>query len=791
MAKFSNRASSLYDAATGANALKPLARAKLTVRQIEALAEMTPALSFTVTILSALIVISTFGTQVHNQAIAWAIAGFFAVAYGVSSPANRVKARADAPVENSRDAATGYVIFAAILGMLWMLVPVLFLGADEGRVYTVTVISTVGVLCTGGFIFAAMPAAATAFVIPLMAGVMISGFGIADGMLALILAAAMLTLAGVIILASIRQTQLLVHHLVTEATVDGQRNIISLLLKEFEPNASDWLWEFDQDGNCSNVSARFAKAAGGQSKLEGRDFLSFLKSVSAEGDPIVMEIALDIENRATFNDIVVHLVRSGEEKWWRLTGQPAFDDLGSYCGYVGTASDVTNAKLAEKRINFLAHNDTLTGLLNRAKFTEQLASAVARMERYGSPFAVLYLDLDQFKAVNDSRGHLVGDKLLSAVAARIRGALRDSDIVARLGGDEFAIIAPNAAHADDIALLAARLVEDVSKPYELDGEQVKIGLSVGIAFAPLNGTRPDQILRNADLALYRAKAEGRGNFRFFESKMDSEIRERRVLDLELRQALEDEEFVLYYQPLVSSENGEAGGFEALVRWNHPMRGIVPPAEFIPIAEESGLIQQIGDWTIREACRTAASWPSNMFVAVNLSARHFQSSDIHAVVAAALAESGLAPERLELEITESLLINNPDAVIEKLARLKDLGVTVAMDDFGTGYSSLAYLLKFPFDKIKIDKSFVTASSEDPAARDILRSIASLGKTLRMKVTAEGVETLEQVDYLSGIACHHLQGYYFSRPLDAAAMSAYMLKSAKAKLEAQDEPQRAVA
>ena len=324
---------------------------------------------------------------------------------------------------------------------------------------------------------------------------------------------------------------------------------------------------------------------------------------------------------------------------------------------------------------------------------------------------VLYLDLDQFKAVNDSRGHLIGDKLLVQVSKRIKSALREADIAARLGGDEFAIILNNNCDADETAALAHRLVETVGKPYEFDEDIVSIGVSIGIAIAPINGTRPDQILRNADLALYRAKAEGRGTWRFFESQMDSDVRERRMLELELRQALKEGEFVLHYQPLVSAEDNKPSGFEALVRWNHPIRGIVPPAEFIPIAEQTGLIKQIGDWTIHEACHAAARWPEDLLVAVNLSAKHFQMSDITAVVREALAASKLPPHRLELEITESLLIERPDDVVEKLGELKALGVTIAMDDFGTGYSSLSHLLKFPFDKIKIDRSFVTASPED--------------------------------------------------------------------------------
>lgn len=399
---------------------------------------------------------------------------------------------------------------------------------------------------------------------------------------------------------------------------------------------------------------------------------------------------------------------------------------------------------------------------------------------------MLYLDLDHFKSVNDTRGHLIGDKLLAQVSARMQATVRETDIVARLGGDEFALIVGSDCDADHCATLAEQLVEKLCQPYVIDTETISIGVSIGIAMAPNDGTRPDQILRNADLALYRAKAEGRGTYRFFETQMDADLRERRMLELELHQAIAANEFVLHYQPLVSAQSHGVIGFEALIRWNHPIRGILPPSEFIPIAEQTGLIQQLGDWTIREACRAASTWPEGKSVAVNLSVKHFQMSNIANVVREALAESGLPAARLELEITESLLLQHPEQVIAKLTEIKALGVTIAMDDFGTGYSSLSYLLKFPFDKIKIDKSFVTASSSGTAAREILRTIVSLGRSLNICVTAEGVETLDQVEFLSEIECNQLQGYYFSRPFAETGLPAYLMKALQAKTAYEDSP-----
>jgi diguanylate cyclase (GGDEF)-like protein/PAS domain S-box-containing protein len=562
----------------------------------------------------------------------------------------------------------------------------------------------------------------------------------------------------------------------SEMLVAEKGEIIGLLLREFEQTASDWVWGVDPAGTVNRLSGGFTKATGApEAELVGADFLLFLQNVTAPSDPLILQIERAMATRETFQDVEVQIVVTGQECWWRLTGKPAFDEGGQYLGYLGTGSDITERKIAERRITLLAHHDSLTGLLNRTKFTEQLSLNVARLERYGTPFAIMFLDLDQFKGVNDSKGHMAGDRLLAEAARRMQALLGEIDIVARLGGDEFAILLPDTGDRAAVETLAVRLVSAMREPFNIESDMFLIGASIGIAMAPGDGIRPDHLLRNADLALYRAKADGRSTHRFFETQMDSEQRERRLIEADLRGAIARSELVLHYQPLVSATDGLPTGFEALVRWNHPTRGLVPPSDFIAIAEQSDLIVDIGDWTINQACIEAAAWPDHLTVAVNLSARHFRRSDIGRVVQRALNHSGLAPKRLEIEITEGLLIENPDEVIEKLGEIRALGVTIAMDDFGTGYSSLSYLLKFPFDKIKIDRSFVEASTSDPIARDILRAIASMAKTLKLRITAEGVETAEQVEFLSEIACHQLQGYYFARPLASSDLPAYLLST----------------
>ncbi|MGE0503531.1 MAG: putative bifunctional diguanylate cyclase/phosphodiesterase [Rhizobiaceae bacterium] len=774
--------------AIGADGLSPAMRSQLLSEQIRTATEMTPITVAGNLAASLLILALTYGADQFAAVLCWALVLNLLQVVGIQGWWRSRGRRASGKGGHTNERRA--VLNSIVAGSVWGVLPVLALPAHDHVLELSVAVVIAGVLFVAGFALLVLPKAALAFCAPILAGSILSILSMENGVEATAFAAMLAIYTFVMAAISLRYSRNLVSHLVQESTIREQNDIISLLLKEFEENSSDWLWEFDREGTLRRVSERFAAAAGTErGAMVGLNFVEFLNEVSRESQPIVDEVETSIAARQTISGVELLIAVGDHDHHWRLTGKPVVDEKGEYSGYIGTGSDITAAKSAERRINYLAHNDPLTGLLNRAKFTDHLKQCVARLERYGSPFVVLYLDLDQFKAVNDSRGHLVGDRLLVEVSARIRSALRESDIAARLGGDEFAIILTNGCDSHEVSLLAARIIELVSKPYEFDDEVIVIGISIGVAIAPINGTRPDQILRNADLALYRAKAEGRGTYRFFESQMDSDVRERRMLELELRQALKDGEFMLYYQPLISAEDNRPTGFEALVRWNHPIRGVVPPAEFIPIAEQTGLIKQIGDWTIHEACLAAANWPDDLIVAVNLSAKHFQLSDITEVVREGLENSGLDPRRLELEITESLLIERPDDVIGKLAEIKQLGVTIAMDDFGTGYSSLSYLLKFPFDKIKIDKSFVTASSEDSVAKDILRSIASLGNTLKIRITAEGVETSEQVEFLRHIACNQLQGYYFARPLSQTDMASYLLTHfTREHIPAQDRADR---
>ncbi|MBX2806482.1 MAG: EAL domain-containing protein [Hyphomicrobiales bacterium] len=433
-----------------------------------------------------------------------------------------------------------------------------------------------------------------------------------------------------------------------------------------------------------------------------------------------------------------------------------------------THEDISEFQQIRDDFYHLAHHDPLTGLANRHMFGVQLEHAITHLKS-DERLAVHLIDLDFFKNVNDSLGHPAGDKLLKNVSERLKQEVDDLDIVARMGGDEFAIIQLAFKRPEAAEDLADRIIANISRPYVIDGHQVIIGASVGISFCPDDGNEIETLMRNADLALYRAKAAGRGTRRFFEVGMDAKMQDRRKLDVDMRQAIELGELDLYYQPLISLDTNKLCGFEALLRWNHPERGLILPDKFIPLAEENGYVVRIGEWVIREACHMAASWPEPLIVAINLSPAQFRNDGLVELIANALSSSGLPPARLEIEITETVLLGDSDATVDMLNQIKHLGVRVAMDDFGTGYSSLSYLQKFPFDKIKIDRSFIQNLSKDGAAMNIVRAVASMANGMGIQTTAEGVETQQQLDLIRGEGYTQIQGFLISEPMPAGEIS----------------------
>ena len=544
-----------------------------------------------------------------------------------------------------------------------------------------------------------------------------------------------------------------------------ERHQAEARLADFADASSDWMWEMDPDlrfrlvgGNPPPAARRFAeRMKDGLSRETGDDAMS---------DEAWGRHWADIGRKKPFRGLRFRVVvEGGESRYLQLGGKPVSDAEGRFAGYRGTGADVTSEVAAEARARHLALHDPLSGLPNRILLRDRLQQAIAIATRRGELAALLCLDLDRFKEVNETLGHAAGDQLITAVAARLQGAVRESDTVARIGGDEFAIVQIGVPDSDQLAAICQRLLQQVASPVELGGHQFLVSASIGVALIPLHGTRAEELLRNADIALYRAKEEGRSTFCLYQPEMGEALQGRKALEAELRHALAAGELELHYQPQIEAGTRRLVGVEALLRWHHPERGEILPGEFLPHAEASGLILPLGEWVLRTACRQALAWPG-MRMSVNLSAAQFRRRDLADVVRRVLEETGLEPRRLELEITENALLHDPQGAFEVLAGLREQGVRVAIDDFGTGYSSFSYLQRFTFDKIKIDRSFVARLGQADDSQAIVRAIIGLGRNLGLSTCAEGVETLDQQAVLAEEGCVELQGYLFSRPLGVA-------------------------
>jgi diguanylate cyclase (GGDEF)-like protein len=549
----------------------------------------------------------------------------------------------------------------------------------------------------------------------------------------------------------------------------------SALLDTVLDNMSQGVLLFDADARLVFCNQRYIEMYGLSPDvvIPGRglrELLDHRKAVGAFcGDPetYIAELAEDIaQGRASSG-----IAKATDGRVFAIVRTPVPGG-----GWIATHEDVTERQRAEERIVHMARHDALTDLPNRTMLRERLEYELKRVKR-GESLAMLCLDLDHFKSVNDTLGHPIGDELLKVVAERLRGCTRAPDTIARLGGDEFAIVVTGVEDPSDAAALAKRIRESITRPYYIDGHQILADISIGISVAPVDAVEADLLLKNADMALYGAKADGRGTYRFFEPEMDSRMKARRELDMDLRNALVRDEFELYYQPLVNLQNNEITAFEALLRWNHPVRGLISPADFIPIAEETGLIIPLGEWVLRRACRETANWPVHIKVAVNLSPAQLKSRNLTEVVIEALETSGMPANRLQLEITETVLMQNTFNTLATLEKLRALGVQIALDDFGTGYSSLSYLRSFPFDKIKIDRSFIQDLSNGAEPLAIVHAVAGLAKSLNMISTAEGVETRQQLETLQSVGCVEMQGYLFSRARPPAEIVRMFLQGGK--------------
>lgn len=662
------------------------------------------------------------------------------------------------------------------LGLAWGTVPAWLFTQAEPAHQVLLGTGLVGMLSAGAFCLASVPLAVQAYLGVLSLGALLA-FLSRPGDMQVFGVLQWLFYAVVAIVAARAMGKHLTQRVEADALNEHQQQLIGLLLRDFEEQGSDVIWEIDAKGRLVQVSKRLADALGRPiENVQGRPFLGLLADLQVSLPENDRESAHALHNRLTegqpFRDVLLPLVVRGSVHWWSVTAKPLVDDRRAALGWRGVARDVTQSRMADRRLAWLAHYDTLTGLTNRAHFRVVLETALKTATARAGHGAVMCLDLDNFKTVNDTLGHATGDALLVEVGRRVKSAIDKTDVVARLGGDEFAVLLKRAADEATVQQVADRIILAMSEPCEVLGAVVPVRASIGIARFPKDGITVDEMMQHADLALYDAKTHQPGSMRFFASRMGEQIRRRLVLERDLREALERNQLSLHFQPKVDLENWEVQGFEALLRWKHPEHGDIPPVEFIPVAEESGLILPMGEWALQEACRQAATWPDHLQVAVNISPVQVMAQNLPNAIRKALQESRLQPDRLELEITESVFINETSGTVDQLHALRKLGVQIALDDFGTGYSSLAYLRRFPFDTLKIDRAFVRELLTSRDARAIVRNILALASSLRMSTVAEGVEEPAQVTVLENEGCNLVQGYFVSKPIPGDQVLAFV-------------------
>ncbi len=653
-----------------------------------------------------------------------------------------------------------------ILGLVWACLP-LFFGSSGSPMDIFVIWAVIAAMMAGvSFAFSTVPLGASAFLV--ITGCALTyktwsiGIELIDA-LSLIYTVALTA-------ATLASGKTYVLHRYAQHALKEKTEVVSLLLREFEDSGGDWMWRTDPSRCMTHVTPRFAHALGMEpSQLEAKPLLQLLAGdlwEKGELPTALRTLGEKLKNRESFSDLVVPIRVKNEQHWWEFSASPRFDDAGTFLGFHGVGSDVTAARRSADKINHMAKFDTLTGLPNRLQLSEVLGEAMDKAEQWRGRSGFMMIDLDRFKAVNDTLGHPIGDRLLSIVALRLKSIMSDNEICGRLGGDEFAVVVKDVRELSQVERVANQIIQKLSEPYEVDEHIIYIGASVGAAISPRDGRTAEMLTRSADLALYRSKDNGGSSFTMYEAHLHVHAEERRVLEIALRKALERNEMLLNYQPVVNAQSGQIESFEALLRWHNPELGHVSPAKFIPIAEDARLIRPIGEWVLRTACKEAANWPSTVKVAVNVSAEQLLDSGFVAVIVSALSQAGLPPHRLEIEVTESLFMSEGTQAIAVLDRILGLGVKLSLDDFGTGYSSLGYLSKTKFSTIKVDRSFVQGAAKNaPESLAIIRAVVALADSLGMSTTAEGVETEDECMKIAQLGCKKIQGYLFGRPMPA--------------------------
>jgi diguanylate cyclase (GGDEF)-like protein len=696
----------------------------------------------------------------------WQLASWSAVVAAVACAVafRRLSKRHRSAVTGSLKDVRETVLDGISLGAIWSVPPLAFgHAADADAMLGLWVVLSL-LMTASAVAMAALPLATIAFVT--IVGAAVSTMLAFAGPPMLAATAALFTT--LLAIATFGRGRALVVIRANEMALAERDETVSLLLREFEDSGSDWLWQIDAQRRVARANPRFAVSLGADPKtINGTPFLQLLAGPTWEHGnfaPGLRELAERLKGREPFRDLLLPVYVNHEERWWEMSASPRYDERGAFIGFRGVGSDVTEARKSADKINQMARFDTLTGLPNRLLINETLARAMADADKWGSRCAFMMIDLDRFKAVNDTLGHPVGDRLLGRVSERLKLLMTENEMIGRLGGDEFAVVVRDATDTQRTEQLAQTIIDALSQPYEVDQHTLYIGASVGLAIGPRDGRTAEMLIRSADLALYRSKDAGGGVFHAYEPQLHMAAEERRVLEIALRSALENNEMHLNYQPVVNAATGQLTGFEALLRWTHPQFGNVSPAKFVPLAEEARLIAPIGEWVLRTACDEAARWDIPARIAVNVSPEQLHNPAFVSLVAQALAQSGLPPERLELEVTESVFMREGTVAIEVLEKILDLGVRLSLDDFGTGYSSLGYLAHTRFSSIKIDRSFVQGASKGTKeAIAIIRAVVALADSLGMATTAEGVETEEEHEMVQQLGCTKVQGYYFGRPL----------------------------
>lgn len=733
-------------------------------RQIATVVRLTPVATV-INVLNALVLgVALHGTGYDTFLYAWTALVSLASLVGLRGWWNgRTRPRATA----SRRAVRRAVAHAAILGGLWGLLPLVFfarVGASEQFVIGM-VIS--GMMCAGAFALASLPMAGTlwtlAIGIPAVLSLLFSGEPLYRTLVVMLIAYMAIVVIGVW-----NAARMLGARLMAEARADHQHEVIGLLLRDFEDQASDLLWELDQHGHFAHASRRLMRQFHvDESQLASQTALELIDARipdTTEARACWSRIRQHLATGTAFRDLLLPVQSTNGVRWWSLSARPLQDSDGTAVGWRGVASDQTEQHLAHRRLAWLAHNDALTGLVNRTTFRDRLQELLA--DGYVKPFAVVYIDLDGFKQINDELGHSAGDALLQTFGNRLLAGARREDTVARLGGDEFALLLRHLDSEAETHAVLGRFLDTLAEPCELAQRRVPLRASFGVALAPRDGTDIDTLMRNADLALYTAKHQGGSGYCVYRPELSEHGRRRSLLESALHLALERAEFRLVYQPQIRADGWQLCGFEALLRWNHPEYGEVSPSEFVPIAESMGLMPRLGQWVLEEACREAATWPSHLSISVNVSA--LQLRDAQFLSSVLLATAPIAAPRVELEVTESALLDDITGAVATLQQLRRHGYRVALDDFGTGYSALSYLRRFPFDVLKIDRSFVRDLIADREALVIVDTILAMSRALKMTTVAEGVESTEEAEMLRTRGCTVLQGFLVSEPLPGTAV-----------------------